>query len=699
MELKPLNNFFYYNPLFKKKEIKIIYPNVNDDNKKFSQMIKNENNISKLQFIPPSSKCSSERKELYLSEEDNKNDYIDLYKNYITDYTKNNIYKIKKIKLNHLKKRIHLDVKNENYNKKNIDANSNNDHSVKNKFKINNAFRINKYLLNRTIRSKLKSDKKIKKEEGLAHSLSIDNFLEINNKSISGSLENSKIFDDNFIDGIRNENRKNNLLKIIEKYKKFKSMKRLNMTTPLNNSFSLLDNDEGHKRKNSDRINEYNKKYKNIIEKEINWGSEGQKKHSKTLSADRIQLKNLIYMYNNLQSNDEKDSEKNIKYFLDYFNKNKKNLKNNINLKNNNSVKSNKVLVRRILREEHYIIDESGNEKILEVNQSLLPGIINTNKLESSRELNLYKKNKSLNIDDEIIKRERYKQNNRKIEIPIKKILKKNNENSFIGYRGINPLLDISSNNKNNINKTINGHIIDLLKIKEKPIIIRNKIEKKKILNNNEYIKGNSLLKEKLPCNQLFNNNGKIQEYDNKQKYKNNEFKNNEINLLNNKKESNIFFINKIKEINNNFNNEYNLKNYNSSRELNNIHKKYFVLNEYSINKSNNSYKDLHKIYLKKNIKINLSDKYKNKFIKNYSINEIFDKKNKKNIYIKNNKNKFSLKPNRIIEKDIKIKTNNSNSLIENNPQIINYDNKMQIQYNKYKNDLNKKAIEILNIN
>ena len=75
------------------------------------------------------------------------------------------------------------------------------------------------------------------------------------------------------------------------------------------------------------------------------------------------------YNSSNLNNNGIINNNNNI-------NKNMNNNNNRIIHKNINNYtdkkKTQEVLVRKILREERYIIDENGKEKLLEINQSLL---------------------------------------------------------------------------------------------------------------------------------------------------------------------------------------------------------------------------------------------------------------------------------------------------------------------------------------
>ena len=117
-----------------------------------------------------------------------------------------------------------------------------------------------------------------KKRKELAHSFSVENYSGVLNKSLSilnlAKLENSKIMDENFIKGMRDSKRKDNLMKAIEKYKRFKSLGKNNISN-LNNSFTLgLGNDQDkYKQKSIEKIYRMKSNY-NIIEEDENENSD-----------------------------------------------------------------------------------------------------------------------------------------------------------------------------------------------------------------------------------------------------------------------------------------------------------------------------------------------------------------------------------------------------------------------------------------
>ena len=132
------------------------------------------------------------------------------------------------------------------------------------------------------------------------------------------------------------------------------------------------------------------------------------------------------------------------------------NINNNINLNNNKSKDnisklSRNIFIRKILTEEKYIIDEKGQERILEINKSILSN--NSEKC---------KKNKPLNI------KEKYSQKNPKI------IVITNNNNIRHNIKGYNRNNKISESNYLIKSKTPSN-----INIKNKYIYKINRIKKK----------------------------------------------------------------------------------------------------------------------------------------------------------------------------------------------------------------------------
>ena len=597
MEKKQLMRNSYNDDLsIHSKEIELLLNSKEAINPNLSKIILKErnNNNKTMKYYPISTN-------IYLAIEDNENinrKNVNLYQKYINE---NNIKK-KNIESKKIKNGIRLQIKNETDDKENNNININKNKDFINKEEKNNQinsnyqriFNANNHNLNKRININIKNNKKFEEKNDKPHSYSFDNYLELNNIPIN----ETKIFDESFVKGIKNINRKNNLIQAIEKYKKFKSLR---LSIPLNNCLTMGFLSDESRKKSYQKFNTYDK----IIEEENESESEMTKRKEKIKENNKTNMKNSINL-NSIKKIKNNIKKNNVYFHFDYFNRKKK-LNKNINQKISNK-KSNTILVRRILREERYIIDENGKEQILEVNQSLFPKKLYIKK---------FKNNHSEYMKDEeaekIINREKYKVNCRKIEMPNGKIVENKYENSFISHKKRKSLYE---NSPSKI-KFVNGNIIDLLKKKSKPITIKkNKLEKKlnfsnvninininksKCLNNTK----SSLIKNKLYSIQN-------QTYYSKEKKDNDEIK-----LSNEKKKR----INTIKRI---YNNEKKVPH----KDL----RQNFSFNGKTYTEGSNS-------------------------IKRISINEIIAKnKNMKNL---NNKNILSLRYHKSLENTLKLKTSN----------------------------------------
>ena len=540
--------------------------------------------------------------------------------------------------------------------KKNTDKKNNNNNNNKNKIQLsneqentsdkenipqnkndkiytyNNNNNKNHYLNRRIINKKKVIENEDKQStDYITHSLSVDNYIELNNKSLmkfQKDLENSQIFDENFIKGIKNVKRKKELLKAIEKYKRYKSLGklRINNNNFFNNSFS-----HGFGRKNKDnnneRINTFDKTNYKIIEEENENDSESEitLKNSKINEVNKIKINKNIKNLNDFFNNDKtKDFIKNIRERIKQKNNN---TNQNINANTNTitNLKPKEVLVRQILREERYIIDENGKERLLEVNQSFLPKKINIKKLEYMNQLNLRAKSKSIDIDDEIIKKERYRDNNRKILITNKNLAKMKSQN-LIHDQNKRSFINMSSYNNN----TINGHVISTIKYRERPIILnkyQNKIDKINLIKWNEI---KNLRNSFVHRNQEQEKNNNIGHAINNN-INNNNHTYHEISSFSGRKQE----VNKrpTKKIynNNSYNiNEKRLLNNNSYQQIKYHKSSNFVLNDYRTNR-NVSSSDFYNLKFEKNKRIFQNDcNYDtDRHHKNYSIHEIIEIKNK----------------------------------------------------------------------
>ena len=306
--------------------------------------------------------------------------------------------------------------------------NKNNNKNNKNK---NNLTSIKRFY-NEIIRNK-----KGRSSESLIHSYSLDN-LNLNSKLLSigkSSYNDSKISSQNFVKSIKNEKRKNDLIKAIEKYKKFKTLITIKSEERFKTCYNLNESDNERESfgKRLDQINRI--KIQNIIN--------FQKLYE--IIHNRKSL-------NNEQQKVENKKEKNTKT----------------------------IFSRKYLREEKYTIGLDGKENILEINQSLIPNQDNNKKF--------------INNDKKIIEyNEKIKDTNRKIIISDKNIINANKENNnFIlknrrSYQNLNTFINENNNKifikKRPIKLKINN-LINNKKDTDKKIINRKNISKYSISDN-----------------------------------------------------------------------------------------------------------------------------------------------------------------------------------------------------------------------
>jgi len=440
-------------------------------------------------------------------------------------------------------------INNNLLNNENIELHNSKKEEIKKK---NNYQNIKNDFISTTINIFDKSQKKQNKE--LFHSYSVENYgsvqsgsLPILNMNII-RLEDSKIMDKNFIDKIKNVKRKDNLMKLLEQYKRFKSYNGINNNDFVNNSFTIGLNQDKNRQKSieklcalnySDKIIEevenensenetirektnlknkdkdkdkveYNKNnVKNSKDNSIKNLSENQekkeiyksgkkeiinakyfKKIQNINSIKKLNAKNMNKNDNRLKKNILKENRKIIKgknndkskaIFNEYSVNNNSSYSNNNDIINNNNkfnkmminnnknnhkklnnytdkIKTQEVLVRKILREERYIIDENGKEKLLEINQSLLNennnriSITKNPKLNEKNQTNYSGNNNYINLNEKIIKKERYHRNNKKFPEK-RKIMINDIEDSNLVDKTKKLNIIKSSLNKTEINK------------------------------------------------------------------------------------------------------------------------------------------------------------------------------------------------------------------------------------------------------
>ena len=346
-----------------------------------------------------------------------------------------------------------------------------------------------------------------RKSEILIHSYSVDK-LNLNSNlgfKFKSNLENSKIFEKNFLKGFKNQERKNALIKTFERYKKFKS---------------LIHNE----RNNLDESEEEN------IEKRLQ-------------QINRIKSQNII----------------NFKNLYESIN-NRKSL-----IKNENEIKKidceqkksqTKIFTRQFLREEKYTIDDDGKEKILEINQSFFPQIINNIQTDT-------------NIEKTYENKEKLKQNNNDFYIVDKTNINQNIKNNNLILQKKRSCQNF---NNSNLNLFINRNKNKIF-IKKHP----KKIEKNTSCQLNN--------KENLNENHVNTNENKI--------------KKDSINIISKNNIKNHSYREIKKLSNSQLKNEYG-KNYRYNKKLLNTNSyKEKELKETIINNGNNNF--LNKHYINKN--------------------------------------------------------------------------------------------------
>ena len=666
----------------------IFYPKIHNNSEPYELKMKEEkeNATNKMQYFPiVTNESLKGNPTIYLATEKSekiiKNNNKNCYDNYCIN-SRNK--KLKNKLLMNLRKNIKAKCKTDR--KDNLDKN------IIIKLNKEPYYQKTECIQHNKIYNKGKSEIEPKKLDCLSHSYSLDSYVELNNKLLlkfHKNLENSEILGQKFINGIKNARRKNNLMNAIEKYKRFKSLGKLTINNYLNNAFSNefgFDSDICNKR-NTERIHTYDKNNSKIIEEENENEKKKKKKRpkrsKKIKEINKTKLKNIIYLRKpnstNNTNNIETQNKNRIKSDLSSYiinNKKKYYIKNikkyiNPNKENENIIKEPKILVRRILREERYIIDENGKEKLLAVNQSFLPKKINLNKLETMDKLNIRTNTKN-DLDEQIIEKEKYKNDNKNNIINNKRKLMKTNSQNIFNEQSKKSLVNITSYDTNT-NKSINGNILQFLQRKEKPILIKklpNKIEKKNVIKLNE----------------MNNLNSKSFLYGKKE----------QTGLLKKTANNNHFYheIKSFREkerecpINSpiqNFQHNKKLSVNNSTRQIKSL-KNSFDLNFYNKNSNKNCSAYFSEINSEKNRGDTLKSNdnaihdIERTHHKNYSIHEIIDLRNKTNK--KNNINNKSFKYSK------KEETKNSNTIYADTSPNINNNFKsdnIYTQYYKYK--------------
>ena len=471
LSLSKRKNFDSKDFVIESNHREIFYPTIYNNSEPCEAKMeeREENTDNKMKYYPILTNESLKGNQtIYLATEDSVNN-IKVNKKHFYDNNYNNSRneKLKNRLLMNLKKNIKIKCKTDR----------------KEDFNENKIIKLNKvpeyqnieYTQQNKIGNNRKLETKSKKIEHLAHSYSVDNYMELNNKlllNFNNNLENSKILGKNFINGIKSIKRKKNLMNAIEKYKRFKSLGKLTINNYLNNAFSneFGFNADNYNKKNTERMHTYDKNNSKIIEEENENESDTEKakaKKSKKLpEISKTKIKNIINL-SKLNDTNTQNINKIKNNFSSYIiNNTKKCYIKNINkyIKPNNEngneniIKEPKILIRRILREERYMIDENGKEKLLGVSQSFLPKKININELEAMNKLNIRTNNKK-NIDEQIIKKEKYKNDSIKNTINNNRKLMKINSQNIFNEQSKRNLLNLTSFN------TIHNKSISLMGI------------------------------------------------------------------------------------------------------------------------------------------------------------------------------------------------------------------------------------------
>ena len=338
--------------------------NINKNSKNSaSTKIENQNNYK---FHPDLNSSSPNFKKPLNSITESKNESQEFKENIFNNDKINNIKdeSRKKQKFIRLKKGIQItkkpktsrNIKNNNKNK--IILTTNNDGQFDLKIQ-------RKDMNNKELRQK--QGKRI--SETLNHSYSFDNYLNISSNlgfKYKSPFQNKQLFENSFVQSIKSEKRKTELIQALEKYKKFRSL-----IPP----------------KTEKRFHSYRNLKKNFCETENETENVGKRLEQ----INRIKIQNII----NFEKLYENIHKKNFDKYMDEYYKRK-----TYDYGRNHK----KIYVRQLLREEKYIIDDDGKEKIFEINQSVFSNKANMNKDEYLNDKNLQESEKKIKEFKEKIK-------------------------------------------------------------------------------------------------------------------------------------------------------------------------------------------------------------------------------------------------------------------------------------------------------
>ena len=375
--------------------------------------------------------------------------------------------------------------------------------------KNENSKRSRNVKINSGISKNQSNTKKFSPNSVLDKSNSVGCYSEMLNNSYTSPLLidyyfDSKIVNGNFISSIKSVRRRNELEKSLEKLKKIKSINRGNTLNSFchrtmeqiidENDRAIEGNDKtlNEKLLIKTKINTRNKKI-NDLKKKANFETSNNTKKSENKTKNRIinnyekNVKNL----NNKTPPKSKLNKNNTNCIFSQkivascqYRKKKKyvNSKKNSPIRRQIELNNTKItapfspqpiLVRKVLREEHYYIDSQGKEKIIEViqspitNEKLKKSIINKNNLHNARkEINKYDKNILLNLQNcQLIKVKKHSENNKSIVTP-SEIIKNNPKEILKLINSIKIYNPVDSTVQNNINNNNNPSVKIPIKIK-----------------------------------------------------------------------------------------------------------------------------------------------------------------------------------------------------------------------------------------
>ena len=624
-------------------------------------------------------------------------------------------------------------------NKKNInDINKDNNNSEKTETNTNTCSL--KYKFNKTLNNEIFDKRDIFSENMSSYQMtdSLSNLKENNN---SEEFQKLKLIKEKFIATFKNKERGESLekaLTLFEKYQNlrtcslshsftnFKDIHYKNLISQNINSLTIIDNKINNNNNNNNKNNDSNKNISNLSKI--------------TSSFNNLKIEYLNNNNENFIDNSKKIEKQNNINIINNKNVNINNINNiNTNINNNNKLVLKKIvcrkkgeennkffsikegkkkgfLIRKVIREEKYYIDDNGKEKLIRIKQSTIDSkenndIKETNPLkpkENKPFINLKYKNQNLTLLNkkkfaEYIKEKiNNKINSNSISTINKKqnnLIKKNIEintdflnNKYITNDNSNNIkIVINKINKINTNPKINLNFIKKYKykkLKDNTLPIKQLNENRTNICNTEinqnkifhFVKIDKIKNEKKIDYKPIMTNSNFISYKNRRKPKVNDgltiLKCEKIDKLNKRVEKKLIS-SKIGKYSSNpkmiiqKSQNYNKRNY-SFKEIKNLSNNIINSSKYMLNKKPEN--DNYRINTEKNLTVDsFNNKYKLKNVLNQT------KKNKKNHTFYESKS-FSC------EKNLNQKLKNN----DNNKNIIKINNRhSMLRIYKNKKDLN----------